>query len=130
MASPVMIASGFSRPMKAILVRAFGPPEVMRLEDIPEPTLAPSQVPVRVRAAGVNPVDAYVRSGTYARKPSLPYVPGSDGAGVIERVGSQVTAFAPGDRVYLGPDGVAVSGAGTYAECAACDAGKIGRAHV
>ena len=70
--------------MKAILVREFGGPDVLRLEDVPDPKPGPSEVVVRIRAAGVNPVDTYIRSGTYARKPPLPYIPGSDGAGEIE----------------------------------------------
>lgn len=48
---------------------------------------------IKVRACGVNPVETYIRSGSYARKPALPYTPGSDVAGVIERVGEHVTAF-------------------------------------
>lgn len=52
-------------------------------------------------AAGVNPVDTYIRSGNYARKPALPYTPGADGAGLVEAVGTGVSGFKPGDRVYL-----------------------------
>lgn len=48
------------------------------------------QVLVNIKAAGVNPVDTYIRSGTYARKPTLPYTPGSDGAGVVHTVGQDV----------------------------------------
>jgi NADPH2:quinone reductase len=55
---------------------------------------------IRVRAAGVNPYDTYMRNGTYAIKPPLPYTPGSDAAGTIEGVGDGVTRFKPGDRVY------------------------------
>ena len=51
------------------------------------------QVLIRVHAAGVNPVDTYIRSGTYSRRPNLPYIPGLDSAGVIERVGNDVTKF-------------------------------------
>ena len=56
---------------------------------------------VRIEAAGVNPVETYIRTGTYARKPALPYTPGSDGAGVVEAVGDGVTALALGDRVFV-----------------------------
>jgi NADPH:quinone reductase len=101
--------------MKAIVVRAFGPPDVMKLEDLPDPTPGPGQVLIRVRAAGVNPVDTYIRSGMYARKPSLPYIPGADVAGVVEAVGGGVTRFAAGARVY------AHAVPGTYAELAVCD---------
>jgi hypothetical protein len=51
------------------------------------------QVLIRVHATGVNPVDTYIRSGVFARKPSLPYTPGSDAAGVVEAVGKKVTNF-------------------------------------
>jgi len=106
--------------MKAIIVRAFGPPEVMTLEDAPAPAPGPTQVLVRVKAVGVNPVETYVRAGTYARKPNLPYTPGSDLAGVVEAVGAQVTGLRPGDRVYSHGT---VSGA--YAEAAVCEASQV-----
>ena len=103
--------------MKAIVVREYGKPEVMKLEEnAPDPTPGPGDVLVRIRAAGVNPVDAYIHSGTYARKPPLPYTPGFDGAGEVERVGADVKDFAPGDRVYVGGPGVNPAGSGTYAE--------------
>ena len=85
--------------MKAVRVHEFGPPEVMRLEEVPDPSAGAGQVVVRVRAVGVNPVDAYVRSGSYARKPPLPYTPGTDAAGIVESVGSGV-AIKEGTRVY------------------------------
>ena len=107
--------------MRTILVREFGGPEVLRLEDVTAPTPSASEVLVRVRAAGVNPVDGYIRSGTYARKPTLPYVPGSDGAGEVEAVGADVSGFQPGDRVYVAGDNASTTGAaGTYAEQAVC----------
>ena len=87
--------------MQAIVVREFGGPEVMRLEQVPDPAPGPAQVLVRAKAVGVNPVDVYIRSGTYARKPSLPYTPRSDAAGIVEAVGAQVSHVQPGDRVYL-----------------------------
>jgi NADPH:quinone reductase len=86
--------------MKAIVVRAFGGPEVMKIEEVPQPAAAAGQILVRVRAVGVNPVDTYIRSGTYARKPELPYTPHADLAGIVEAVGSGVTTVKPGDRVY------------------------------
>lgn len=51
------------------------------------------QVLIKVKASGVNPVDTYIRNGTYARKPNLPYIPGSDAAGIVEAVGEKVTKF-------------------------------------
>ena len=86
--------------MKAIVVREFGPPEVMKIEEVKEPSPGAGQVLIRVRAIGVNPVDTYIRSGMYARKPELPYTPHADIAGVVDAGGSGVTRFKPGDRVY------------------------------
>jgi NADPH2:quinone reductase len=106
--------------MKAIVVREFGKPEVMKLEDVPDPKVGAGDVLVRLRAAGVNPVDVYMQAGTYPRKPALPYTPGFDGAGEVEKVGAEVKGFAPGDRVYIGGPGYAPSGSGTYAERAIC----------
>jgi NADPH2:quinone reductase len=103
--------------MKAIRVHQFGEPEVLRLEEVPTPEVAPDQVVVRIHAIGVNPVETYIRAGTYAYKPHLPYTPGDDGAGVIEQVGPGVNEFKPGDRVYT-----AGSASGTYAEFALCKA--------
>jgi NADPH:quinone reductase len=106
--------------MKAIRVKEFGGPEVMQLVEVADPKPAAGQVVVRIRAAGVNPVDVYMRSGTYPRKPALPYTPGTDGAGIVESRGPGADADAkrlkPGDRVYL-----AGSLSGTYAELALCD---------
>ena len=86
--------------MKAIQVHEFGGPEVLKLEEMPTPKPAAGQVLVRVQAAGVNPYDTYMRAGTYAIKPPLPYTPGSDAAGVVEAVGDGVKKVKPGDRVY------------------------------
>jgi NADPH2:quinone reductase len=101
--------------MKAIRVHEFGGPEVLRLEDVPRPHLGPGEVLVRMHAAGVNPVETYIRAGTYTRLPELPYTPGNDGAGVVEQIGADVTEFKPGDHVYT-----AGSISGTYAEFALC----------
>src|ERR1700674_5330111 len=86
--------------MKAILVHEFGGPEVLKLEEIPTPKPAAGQVLVRIHAVGVNPYDTYMRAGTYAVKPPLPYTPGSDGAGVVEAIGDGGKKVRPGDRVY------------------------------
>ena len=99
--------------MKAIVVREFGGPEVLRLEEISTPRAEAGQILVRIHAAGVNPYDTYMRNGTYAIKPPLPYTPGSDGAGVVEAVGEGVNKVKPGDRVY-----VANTVSGAYAEYA------------
>lgn len=108
--------------MKAIVVREFGEPEVMKLEDLPTPGPGPSQVLVRVKAAGVNPVDTYLRTGIHAHAPKLPYTPGKDAAGVVEAAGDGVARFRAGDTVYT-----ADSSTGTYAEFALCDETQLGR---
>jgi len=102
--------------LNAIQVREFGPPEVMQIEDVPALHVGPGQVVVRVKAAGVNPVDTYIRSGMYARKPSLPWTPGSDAGGEVESAGEAVTRVSVGARVY-----VAGSMTGTYAEQVLCE---------
>jgi len=99
--------------MKAIVVHEFGGPEVLKLEEVPTPKPAAGQVLVRIYAAGVNPYDTYMRAGTYAVKPPLPYTPGSDAAGVIEAVGDGVKKVKKGDRVYT-----AKTLTGAYAEYA------------
>src|SRR6266446_10171913 len=99
--------------MKAILVRQFGGPEVLKLEDVPTPKPAGGQVLVKIAAAGVNPADTYARTGNYAVIPPLPYTPGTDGAGVVDSIGDGVKKVKPGDRVYI-----AKSLSGTYAEYA------------
>ena len=80
--------------MKAIRVHEFGGPEVLKLEEVADPQPGPNQVVVGIHAAGVNPVDTYMRTGTYAIKPTLPYTPGIDGAGEILKVGPGVRQFA------------------------------------
>ncbi|MDQ3745565.1 MAG: NADPH:quinone reductase [Acidobacteriota bacterium] len=106
--------------MKAIRVHEFGGPEVLRLEDVEGPRPAAGQVVVRVRAAGVNPVDTYIRSGDHAVKPPLPYTPGLDAAGEVEAVGEGVARVRAGQRVYI-----AGSLSGTYAELALCDESQV-----
>ena len=113
--------------MRAIIVREFGKPDVMKLENVPTPKPGPSEVLVRIRAAGVNPVETYIRAGTYARKPNLPYTPGSDGAGEVESAGADVKDFKHGDRVYLAGDNQSVAGAGTYADYALCSQAMLHR---
>jgi NADPH2:quinone reductase len=99
--------------MKAIRVHEFGGPEVLKLEEVATPKPSAGEVLVRIHAAGVNPYDTYMRAGTYALKPSLPYTPGSDAAGVVEAVGDAVKKVKRGDRVYT-----AKTLTGAYAEYA------------
>jgi len=108
--------------MKAIIVTEFGEPEVMNLEDVPIPEPIGTQVVVRVKAAGVNPVDTYLRTGNHAHAPDLPYTPGKDAAGTVEAVGESITEYKMGDRVYT-----ADSLTGTYAEYSLCEENQLGR---
>jgi NADPH2:quinone reductase len=106
--------------MKAIRVNEFGAPEVLRIQDVPDPKPDSGQVVVRIKAAGINPVDTYIRSGVYARKPSLPYTPGADAAGLVEAVGVNVKRFRPGDRVFING-----SITGALAELALCNESRV-----
>jgi NADPH2:quinone reductase len=108
--------------MKAIKVNEFGEPEVLRLEEVTRPEPGADQVLVRMEAIGVNPVETYIRAGTYARLPQLPYTPGNDGAGVVEQVGPNVNEFKAADRVYI-----AGSITGAYAEFALCKTAQVHR---
>jgi NADPH:quinone reductase len=106
--------------MKAIRVSEFGDPETLKLEEVPDLRPGPHEIVVRVYATGINPVDTYIRSGTYHIRPVLPYTPGMDGAGIVESVGDQVVDITVGDRVY-----VSGSLSGTYAEQALCLANQV-----
>src|SRR5882762_754190 len=99
--------------MKSILVREFGGPEVLKLEEVPTPRPAAGQVLVRIHAVGVSPYDTYMRNGLYPVKPASPYTPASDAAGLVEAVGEAVTKVKKGDRVYT-----AKTLTGAYAEYA------------
>jgi NADPH2:quinone reductase len=105
--------------MKAIRVLEFGAPEVMHLMETNAPQVGPGQVLVQVKAAGVNPVDTYIRAGTYTYG-QVPYTPGMDAAGVVEAVAEDVTKIAVGYRVYTFG-----SVSGTYAETALCQEQQV-----
>ncbi|HZD79775.1 MAG TPA: NADP-dependent oxidoreductase [Actinomycetota bacterium] len=103
--------------MRAVTVREFGPPEVLRVEEVPRPQPGEGELLVRVHAAGVNPVDAGVRSGR-ARAlvgAELPYVPGFDVSGIVAEGGPGVTEFEVGDEVFAMID---LRRGGGYAEYA------------
>ena len=110
--------------MKAIRVHQFGDPSVMKIEEVPDPVAGPGQIVVRVKAAGVNPVDTYIRAGQYAALPPLPYTPGADGAGEIESTGAGVAGFSVGDRVYIGGT-VGGRAYGSYAAKALCTVDQV-----
>ncbi len=103
--------------MKAIRIHSLGGPEVMKLEEVPDPQPGEGQAVVRVEAAGVNYVDVYFRTGLY--KVALPFTPGQEAAGTVAAVGPGVTEVAVGDRVaYTGIQG-------TYAELAVAPAARL-----
>ena len=106
--------------MKAIVIREFGAPEVLRLEEAADLQPNKNQILVKVKAAGVNPVDTYIRAGNHATAPPPPFTPGKDGAGIVETVGANVSKVKAGDRVYL-----ANSVTGTYAEFALCEENQV-----
>ncbi|MER7077996.1 NADPH:quinone reductase [Saccharopolyspora kobensis] len=88
--------------MKAIVLDEYGGPEALRLTDLPEPKVAPGEVLIRVKAAGVNPVDWKLAAGGLdgLMETHFPLIPGWDVAGIVERVGFDVEEYAPGDEVY------------------------------
>ncbi len=106
--------------MKAIRVLGFGGPEVMTVQEVPNLEPGPGQVLVEIHAAGVNPVDTYIRAGWYPIKPELPYTPGSDAAGIVRAVGPDVTEVEVGQRVYT-----AGTLTGAYAQQALCDVSQV-----
>ncbi|KAI6183128.1 NADPH:quinone reductase [Aphelenchoides bicaudatus] len=109
--------------MKGAIIREFGDYDKIQVEEgLPVPQAGDKQVLIKVKAAGVNPVDTYIRSGVYAKLPELPYVVGREGAGVVEKIGANVNQFKPGDRVWF-----AAPNNGATAEYAAIDVDYIFR---
>jgi NADPH:quinone reductase len=88
--------------MKAIRAHSFGGPEVLQLEEVDDPIPGPGEVVIDVRAVGINPADTYMRNGTYAIVPKLPYIPGGDAGGVVSAVGLGVREFSVNDPVFVG----------------------------
>jgi NADPH2:quinone reductase len=86
--------------MRAAYIDAVGPPEAIQVGELPTPEPGPNEVLVRVGAAALNPIDLYLRAGTISMPMAFPYVVGSDLAGTVERLGSGVTRFQVGDRVW------------------------------
>ncbi len=106
--------------MKAIVVRKYGEPEAMKLEEVADLEPDADQILVRIKAAGINPVDTYVRQGNHVSAPPVPFTPGKDAAGIVESVGENIMKVKIGDRVYL-----AGSITGTYAETALCEESQV-----
>ena len=107
--------------MRAIQMTAVGGPDVLRMAEVPEPAIeAPTQVKIRLRAAGVNPIDTKVRGAGIYVGDRLPAVLGLDGAGEVTEVGEGVTRLKPGDAVWLCNGGLGAE-PGTYAEFVVVD---------
>jgi NADPH2:quinone reductase len=106
--------------MKAAYINQTGPPENIKVGELPTPEPTGSQVLVRVKAAALNPIDTYVRSGTVKMDIPLPYIVGSDLAGVVEKLGPEANRFKIGDRVW-GTDQGLLGRQGTFAEYAAVE---------
>ena len=106
--------------MKAMLCRAWGAPDVLRLEDVPPRALRSGEVRIRVRAAGVNFADSLMVSGTYQVKPPFPFTPGLEAAGEVIETGSGVTGLRTGQRVLA-----VLRNGGSYAEEIVLDAATV-----
>jgi NADPH2:quinone reductase len=104
--------------MKAITFHELGGPEVLKLEEIPQPAPRPGWVLIKVHAIGINFADTLFRQGQYLMKPNLPDIPGMEAAGVIEAVGEGVTHLKPGSRVTA-------IGIKTYAEYCTVSAAQV-----
>jgi NADPH:quinone reductase-like Zn-dependent oxidoreductase len=106
-----------SATMKAIVVHEYGGPEALKLEDVPVPSPKEDEILIKVFGAGVNSFDGVLRSGKYATifKMRLPWIPGYDVAGTVEKIGGKVTKFKVGDPVYAF---ISIPTGGGYAEYA------------
>ncbi len=105
--------------MKALLCRAFGPIDTLRVEDVPSPVPGPGKVLIDVKAAAINFPDALIVQGLYQSKPALPFSPGSELAGVVAAVGEEVT------NVHIGDHVIALVGSGGFAEECLADAHQV-----
>ncbi len=102
--------------MKAVLCRAYGPPEQLEVAEVETPTPGAGQIVIAVKACAVNFPDTLIIQGKYQFQPPLPFSPGTDVAGVVQAVGAGVEGLKVGDRV------LALVSHGGYAEAVACDA--------
>lgn len=101
--------------MRAVICRSFDGPSALVFGDLPDPVPGPSDVLVDVHAASVSYMDYLMVSGQYQMRPQTPFSPGTDAAGIVRAVGSDVTRFRPGDRIACGDF------FGAYAETLAVD---------
>jgi NADPH2:quinone reductase len=104
--------------MRAAYIESTGPPEVIRIGDLPPPVLKEGEVLVKVAAVAVNPIDTYIRSGMVAMPLPRPYILGCDLAGTVQAAGPEARRFKPGDRVWGSNQGL-LGRQGTFAEYAA-----------
>lgn len=105
--------------MRAIQVKEYGNPAVLQISDVSKPTVKADEVLIQLKCAGVNYIDIYMRKGIPLLAPPVPYIPGLEGAGIVQAIGSDVTGFKQGDRVaYVGP-------LGAYAEYAVVPAWQL-----
>lgn len=102
--------------MKAVRIHEYGGPEVLLYEEVPKPEPGPAQILVKVAAATVNPVDVAVREDRFPTPRQPPKILGSDGAGVVEQTGAEVTSVEIGERVAF--SGLGIGSEGSYAEYA------------
>jgi NADPH:quinone reductase len=105
--------------VKAILCKAYGPPDSLVVEDVPSPVAGPGEVVVSVKTASVNFPDVLIIQNKYQMKPPLPFSPGSELAGVVRSVGDGVTRWKPGDLV------MAITGYGAFAEEVKVDMNRL-----
>ena len=105
--------------MKAVVCKEFGPPESLRVEDLPSPRAGPGEAVISVKAASVNFPDVLIIQNKYQFKPPLPFSPGSELAGVVKEVGAGVTGFKPGDKV------IAFTTYGAFAEEVKTEAARL-----
>lgn len=106
--------------MKAAYIQKTGSPDVIQYGDLRDPQPGPTEVLVKVGAVSLNPIDTYIRSGDVPMPLEFPFIPGCDLAGTVEKCGSEVTRFQPGDRVWGTNQGL-LGRQGTFAEYAAVD---------
>ncbi len=110
--------------MKVVRFHEFGGPEVLRVEDLPDPAPGPGEVRVRAEAIGVGVPDILMRRGNYEWIPPLPVTPGNELAGVVDATGDGVETVAVGDRVYVNSRELPERGGG-YAEAMVVPAGAV-----
>ncbi|VXD11094.1 zinc-dependent alcohol dehydrogenase family protein [Planktothrix paucivesiculata] len=107
--------------MKAVLMIEVGEPDVLQLQEIPDPQIKSDiEILVRLKAAGINPIDTKLRSRGTFYPDQMPAILGCDGAGIVEKVGSQVKKFQVGDAVYFCQGGLGAE-SGNYAELIVVD---------